>query len=204
VGFTGGNHVWQKEDPGKDPIASSFPIALPANDPRSAASLWSLTLPLGDEKVFVLSLLGQVGMHEEGTENPFLCFDSMYERLGRPKFLIVDLHAEATSEKVALGHYADGRASLLYGTHTHIPTADERILPRGTGYVTDLGMTGSDDSVLGVSKDVIVKRFLGGAKETFEYPEDGRAWINGLYAEISRETGRCVKVQRIHKQLIIK
>ena len=202
--FTGGNHVWSKEDPANPELVSAFPLALPANDPRTIDAQRVQTLTIGGQKLFVLNLLGQVFMHEEGTENPFHTFDKLYETLQRPKLLLVDLHAEATSEKVAFGFHVEGRASLVYGTHTHVPTADARVLPQGTGYVSDVGMTGSDESVLGVSKDVIISRFLGTAKVPFEYPETGAAQVNALYCELDMKTGKVTTLKQLHKKLTIK
>jgi hypothetical protein len=194
---TGGNHVWSKEDPNLESVATALPLALPANDSRAGTLGKFQEITVGQAKIIVLNLLGQAGMHDETTENPFLYFDRFYEEAGRPKHVIVDLHTELTSEKVAFGFHVAGRASLVYGTHTHVPTADARILSGGTGYITDLGMTGSDDSVLGVAKEVIIKRFLGAEKLAFDYPETGPAQANGLYAELDTDTGRCSAIRQL-------
>jgi len=202
--FTSGDHAWKKQDPAATAELLDAKIALPSNHPSTPTDYRWQTAMVADQKVFVLNLLGQVFMTDVGAKNPFTHFDSVFEEMGKPKFLLVDLHAEATSEKVAFGYYTDGRASVVYGTHTHIPTADTRIMEKGTGYQTDVGMTGSNASVLGVDKDVILNRFLETEKETFIYPESGPAWANGLYVELDAETGTCTKIQRIEEILTIK
>jgi len=201
--FTGGNHLWRKHDPASDDIRGEFSVACPANDPRTIPPLRWQTIKTKGGTLFILSLEGQLAMHDEGLTSPFIAFDSLYAEMGTPKMLIVDLHAELTSEKGAFGHYTDGRASVVYGTHTHIPTADTRILPDGTGFITDVGMTGSDDSVLGVEKHIIMKRFLG-EKQTFEYPEQGPAWINAIFCELDPKTGHCTMIEQLQEKLIIK
>lgn len=200
--FTGGNHVWQREDPLGEEL-HSLNLALPANDPRTPETSQWISLPLGKEKLFVLNLLGQVMMPDATTENPFLTFDRLYNAMGKPHLLVVDLHAEVTSEKVAFGYYVDGRASVVYGTHTHIPTADTRTLAGGTGYITDIGMTGSNDSVLGVGKETIIKRFVHSEKLPFDYPENGPAWVNAIYCELDPATGRCISIKQIAKKFTI-
>ena len=201
--FTGGNHSWKKDDPASDEIRGSFALALPANDPRTIPQLASSSLAIGKAALHIISLEGQLEMNEEGIGSPFLAFDQLYDQLGKPKLLLLDFHAELTSEKGAMGFYADGRASVVYGTHTHIPTADARILASGTGFITDIGMTGSNDSVLGVDKSVIIDRFLGN-KKTFEYPEDGPAWLNAIYCELDPKTGHCTMIKQVQEYLTIK
>ncbi|MBI4091041.1 MAG: YmdB family metallophosphoesterase [Candidatus Komeilibacteria bacterium] len=200
--FTGGNHAWKKEDPTSDEIRGSFALALPANDPRTVALLASASLKVAGETLHIISLEGQLGMNEEGIGSPFLAFDQLYDGFGKPKLLLLDFHAEMTSEKGAMGFYADGRASVVYGTHTHIPTADARILAGGTGFITDIGMTGSNDSVLGVDKHVIIDRFLGN-KKTFEYPESGPSWLNAIYCELDPKTGHCTMIKQVQEYLTI-
>jgi len=201
--FTGGDHIWSKIDPVEDELQNKYRIALPANDTRTSASLRWQKIKIADQEVFVLNLLGTVFMTNEYTDNPFQKFDELYEEMGKPKLLVVDIHAEATSEKVALGHYLAGRASLVYGTHTHIPTADQRILDEHTGYITDLGMTGSNKDVLGVDRHIIIDRFLEKEKSAFEYPEHGPAWMNAIYCELDITTGKCVKLTRLNAKSLI-
>jgi 2',3'-cyclic-nucleotide 2'-phosphodiesterase len=201
--FTGGNHVWSKENPQDETIASIAPFALPANDPQTTAPSRYQVVTVNDVPVTIINLLGTFEMYNEAVTSPFKTFDELFTALHEPKHVFVDLHAEATSEKNAFGFYVDGRASTVVGTHTHIPTADERILAGGTGYISDCGMTGSNDSVLGVAKEVIIKRFLEEEKISFEYPDSGPAWINGVFCELDANTGRCVTMKRLQKTLTI-
>ncbi len=202
TGFTGGNHIWQKENPVSDPITAIAKISLPANDPRTPEDFRFQTIQAGNVNIVLVDLLGQVSMKDD-VENPFAAIDALYDRLNKPKHLLVEIHADATSEKVALGYHLNGRASAVFGTHTHIPTADTRILSEGTGYVTDIGMTGSNASVLGVAKETIIKRFLTGDKGTFDYPETGPAWINAIFLELDTKSGKCTLIKRLSEELTI-
>jgi calcineurin-like phosphoesterase len=136
----------------------------------------------------------------EPLECPFRTFDALYEEasLATP-LIVVDFHAEATSEKAALANYADGRASLVFGTHTHVQTADERVLPGGTGFITDLGMTGPEDSIIGVAKDIVIEKFLSRMPARFEVP-DNPARLCGLVADLDPETGRTQHLFRIQER----
>lgn len=200
--FTGGNHVWKKTDPGAEEIRGQYRLALPANDSRTIEPLRWQMIPVRGQDFLVINVLGQAYMADE-VGNPFIAFDEIYERNNKPQFVIVDVHAEFTSEKVAFGRYVDGRASVVFGTHTHIATRDERILSQGTGYITDVGMTGSDDSVLGVTYEVIIKRFLGQGKETFTYPETGPGIVNALLCEIDAASGRTLNIRHLTKTMTI-
>ena len=130
-----------------------------------------------------------------GADNPFPLADRLLER-GEADFTLVDFHAEATSEKLALGYYLDGRVSALWGTHTHVPTADERVYPKGTGYITDLGMTGPVESVLGIEPWQSVENFLGGLPGRYKHPE-GPCKMEGAVFTLDRATGLCTAVERI-------
>jgi len=140
-------------------------------------------------------LMGRVFMRE--LEDPFRTADREVERLKEEaSIVLVDFHAEATAEKVALGWYLDGRISALLGTHTHVQTADERILPNGTGYITDCGMTGPFDSVIGVRKELAIQKFLTLLPTRFE-PATGDVRLNGVHLEIDEATGRCRHIERV-------
>lgn len=143
----------------------------------------------------VINLLGQVGM-TPFAEDPFTKADELIEKIRKEgiKHIIVDLHAEATSEKKAMGFYLDGRASLVIGTHTHVQTADEKVLEHGTGYITDAGMTGVTDSVLGMDIETSVRRLKDKLPARYD-PAEGDASINGIIAELDDE-GRCTSVRR--------
>jgi polar amino acid transport system substrate-binding protein len=141
----------------------------------------------------------------EDFEDPFREFDRILKQYRNQKInaVIVDAHTEATSEASALGWYIDGRAAVLYGTHTHIATADAKVLPQGTAYITDVGMTGLRDTVLGVDKSVIVKRFLTQTPVGFIIPETGPAVVNALVVNINPNTGQAIDVELVQDEVIV-
>lgn len=145
-------------------------------------------------EIGVMSLIGRCGL-EWGADNPFAAADRLL-RGDRPRFVLVDFHAEATSEKLAMGYYLDGRVSALWGTHTHVPTADERVMPGGTGYITDLGMTGPVESVLGIRPEQSVEQFLGGLPGRYQVA-DGPCKMQGAVFALDSGTGLCVSVERV-------
>ncbi len=148
----------------------------------------------GTIQIGVMNLIGRCGL-DWGAENPFTTADRILKG-ERPRFTLVDFHAEATSEKLAMGFYLDGRVSALWGTHTHVPTADEQILPRGTGYLTDLGMTGPVKSVLGIRYKQSVESFLGGLPGRYQVA-DGPCKMQGAVFSLDSGTGLCTGVERI-------
>lgn len=148
----------------------------------------------GRVQIAVMNLIGRCGL-DWGAENPFTTADRLLKG-DRPRFTLVDLHAEATSEKLAMGFYLDGRVSALWGTHTHVPTADEQVLPGGTGYLTDLGMTGPIQSVLGIRPQQSVESFLGGLPGRYQVA-DGPCKMQGALFSLDGDTGLCVGVERI-------
>jgi metallophosphoesterase (TIGR00282 family) len=194
--LTGGNHIWDKKEQVSF-ILSDPRIIRPANYPAGAPGVGSaiLTTP-GGVKVAVLNLEGRVFM--KTLECPFLVADREIERLKRETAIIfVDFHAEATSEKSALGWYLDGRVSALVGTHTHVQTADERILPQGTAFLTDAGMTGSFDSVIGMGKEETIHRFLTQLPAKFEVgKKDIR--LNAVVIGVDEVSGKAVSIERIN------
>ncbi len=147
-------------------------------------------------RVGVASLIGRVGLDVHAA-NPFLAADRLLrEWEGRCDLTVIDFHAEATSEKGALAFYLDGRVSALFGTHTHVPTADGRVLPRGTGFLTDLGMTGPRDSVLGIDPEQSINLFLGGVPRRYREAE-GPCALSGAVFTLDEETGRCLSVEQV-------
>ena len=142
----------------------------------------------------VVNLIGRCTL-QWNAENPFTLADQLLKQ-GTADFTLVDFHAEATSEKLALGYYLDGRVSALWGTHTHVPTADERVYPKGTGYITDLGMTGPIESVLGVESAQSVESFLGGLPGRYRSP-DGPCKLQGAIFTLDSATGLCTAVERV-------
>ena len=148
----------------------------------------------GRVQIGVLSLIGRCGL-EGNADNPFTAAARILKG-DRPLFTLADFHAEATSEKLAMGYYLDGRVSALWGTHTHVPTADAQVLPKGTGYITDLGMTGPIQSVLGIRPEQSIEMFLGGLPGPYQEAE-GPCKMQGALFTLDTETGRCLSVEGI-------
>ena len=197
--LTSGNHVWQKRE-ANELLNLNHRIIRPANYPEGAPGTGSTVVETASgEKVGVLNLMGRVFM--QPLDCPFRTAERELTRLKMATpVVIVDMHAEATSEKVALGWFLDGKVSCVFGTHTHIPTADERILPQGTAFITDVGMTGPYDSVIGRQVDQILERFLSNRPIRSEVA-DGNVQLRGLLIEVDPKTGKASMVQRITKVL---
>ena len=188
-----GNHTFGKMEIGR--MLDETPWLLrPANYTGRAPGRGCGVYDLGGVRIRVLNLIGRCDL-AWGADNPFTAADRLLER-DAADFTLVDFHAEATSEKLAMGYYLDGRVSALWGTHTHVPTADERVCPRGTGYITDLGMTGSIESVLGIDPRQSVEGFLGGLPGRYRAPE-GPAKLQGAIFTLDSATGLCTAVERI-------
>lgn len=196
--LTSGNHIWaQKEALG---LLEREPRLLrPANYPPGAPGhgLGVYTSHRGD-RVAVLNLLGRVFM--DPMDSPFEVADRALETLGDVDAIIVDFHAEATSEKVALGRYLDGRVTAVIGTHTHVMTADETVLPQGTAYLTDAGMTGPVESVIGIAVDISLHRFLTGMPARFEVPKRGPCILSAVVIESECKSHLARSISRIHTQ----
>ena len=156
---------------------------------------------LGKYSVAVINLSGQVYMERQKALNAFTCAEELLSKARQDgaKFILIDFHAEATSEKRAMGFFLDGKVSAVFGTHTHIQTADEQILPGGTGYITDLGMTGVIDSILGVEKEIIINRLKSGGSEKFVQAR-GKSMLSGCLFELDDNTGLCTSVKRIYRE----
>ena len=142
----------------------------------------------------VIDLIGRCNM-DYGPDNPFLLAEKLLKKLDT-KLILVELHAEATSEKLAMGYMLDGKVSAVWGTHTHVPTADIRVLPQGTGYITDLGMTGPRNSVLGIRPELSIARFRGDLPERYRWAE-GETKLEGALFTIDAATGKCLKAERV-------
>ncbi|MCD4705031.1 TIGR00282 family metallophosphoesterase [bacterium] len=190
--FTSGNHIYSKPDFKKIFADDSFNIIAPANDPRTPLGCGYKTLKIGKNKLIMLNLLGKTFIDEENIECPFKKFNQLYSEFQEinPDYIIIDFHAEATSEKVAFGHYVDGKVTALLGTHTHIQTNDARLLPKGTAYITDVGMVGAKESVIGVNKEIIIDKFLNDSKIIFDIPKTGLAIINAVLLEINEKNSK--------------
>lgn len=166
----------------------------PANYTGRAPGRGCGLFDLGRVQVRVVSLIGRCGL-DFHADNPFTIADRLLDQ-GTAAFTLVDFHAEATSEKLAMGYYLDGRVSALWGTHTHVPTADERVFPRGTGYLTDLGMTGPVESVLGIRPEQSIETFLGGLPGRYQVA-DGPCKLQGAIFTLESSTGLCTAAERI-------
>lgn len=194
--FTLGNHAWGTRD-----IASLMKyndnIVRPANFDRSCPGRGSATVrSKSGVAVGIINLIGQVYMPCTA-DSPFAAAEREIERLTpHTRIILVDFHAEATSEKKAMGFFLDGKASAVFGTHTHVQTADETILPGGTGYITDLGMTGVYHSVLGMDKKTVMHRFVTGMPTRFEIAT-GKGEFSACEFEIDEKSGKTIKIKRI-------
>jgi len=196
--LTSGNHLWDKKD--YQGVLEKHPEAIirPANYPPEVPGKGYRICKIGGSKILVLNLIGRVFFPDD-YDCPFRKADEILEEFKNENLggIIIDFHAEATSEKNALGFYLDGKVSAVIGTHTHIPTEDYCILPKGTAYVTDTGMTGPLDSVLGVKKEIIIKNFLTQMPQHFEVQDEGEGIFNAVYLEIDPKTKRAKKVEKI-------
>ncbi len=198
--FTSGNHVWNKEEVRSLLQDPTTPLIRPANYPADAPGQGHRLLTVGTKSVLVLNLLGKVFM-EEAVDDPFRTLDALLKQYSHQSTsaIVVDFHCEATSEKQAFGFYADGRVSAVVGTHTHVGTADARILPKGTAYITDIGMVGTQDSVLGVDKNVIIKKFLSDEPAAHKIPEEGTIIVNAVLIKIDPKMEKAVSIERIDR-----
>jgi len=198
--MTSGNHIWKK--PGVVDLMKKEPFLLrPANYPPDTPGVGSVVWKSSTGiKVGVINLLGRAFM--EPLECPFRIGEEHINQMKRDdvRIIIVDFHAEATSEKSAFSWFVDGKVSAVIGTHTHVQTADERILPEGTAFLTDAGMTGAQDSVIGVKIESSVKRFLTGVHQRLE-PSMRNLVLHGVLLDICEETGRCRDIKRIKNNL---
>ncbi|MGH7267159.1 MAG: TIGR00282 family metallophosphoesterase [Candidatus Rokuibacteriota bacterium] len=196
--LTSGNHIWDRKEIIEYIVKENL-LLRPANYPRGTPGVGAVVVKAGAEKVGVLNLQGRVFM--QAIDCPFLKADEELARLrAETPIVVVDMHAEATSEKQAMGWYLDGRASAVVGTHSHVQTADERVLPGGTAYVTDLGLTGPIDSVIGVAKEQAIERFVTGMPNRFE-PARGRARLQGVVIRVDPQSGRATGIERVQRDL---
>lgn len=195
--LTSGNHIWNKKEI-LPYLNKQSRLLRPANYPPENPGRGVVVVKTrAGEPVAVINLQGRVYMPP--IDDPFRCADAQLAALPKNvKAIFVDMHAEATSEKVAMGWYLDGRVSAVIGSHTHIPTADERILPGGTAYQTDAGMTGPFDSVIGVMKEAAIKRFLTQMPERFE-PASQDARLNAVVIDVDGETGKARSILRVQR-----
>ena len=201
--MTSGNHIWAKKEV-IDYMPTEPRLLRPANFPAGVPGRGTYVAQTGDGRaVGVINVMGRVFM--QSIDDPFTIVLKEIESIRhRTKVIIVDFHAEATSEKVAMGWHLDGKVTLVVGTHTHVQTADERILPNGTAYITDAGMTGPHDSIIGMEREPSLARFLNAMPTRYE-PATGNPRLNGVLVEADDKTGRATAISRVsysEKELI--
>jgi metallophosphoesterase (TIGR00282 family) len=191
--LTSGNHIWAQKE--IIPYLDELPVLRPFNYPPDVPGKGYLT----SGGAMVVSLMGRTFMND--IDCPFRAMDALLETVKpRPKVIIVDFHAEATSEKMAMGRYLDGRVSAVLGTHTHIGTIDAQILPGGTAYVTDIGMAGPSDSIIGDEAEAVIQRFLTGMPHRLSVGR-GKPVLNAILVEVEEGSGRAIKIERITRQM---
>lgn len=196
---TGGNHLWDRSE-SWDYIRTTPAIVKPLNFPETAPGNPCYTLRKEDKELTVLTFCGQIYMSP--CDSPFNALERWFEANPghESRAVLVDFHAESTAEKRAMGWFADGHVSALLGTHTHIQTADADILPQGTAYITDVGMTGSHDSVIGVKKEIILDKFRHGTPLRYETATQGLQ-INAVCVDIDPATGKALRIERLRRIL---
>jgi metallophosphoesterase (TIGR00282 family) len=193
--FSSGNHIWDKKEI-YDALNASDRLLRPANyPPGNPGRGWTVQSTAAGIPVGVLNLQGQVFM-PANADSPFRVADEELSRAGDVKVIVVDMHAEATSEKAAISWYLDGRVSAVIGTHTHVPTADETIRPGGTAFLSDAGMTGAYEGIIGFSKDRIIEKFLSQTPRSFETAKKDIR-LCGAVIDVDEQTGRARSIQRV-------
>ena len=196
--MTSGNHIWDKRE-ALDYIGVEPRLLRPANYPSAPGNGSYLARTRDGLSVGVINIMGRVFMPQ--LDDPFAVVAKEIEKLGdRTRVIFVDFHAEATSEKIAMGWHLDGRVTAVVGTHTHVQTADERILPKGTAYLTDAGMTGPHDSIIGVQIEPSLNRFLTGLPSRFEVAT-GNPRLNAVLVDADEKTGRATDIERLSYSL---
>ncbi|MBQ8173873.1 MAG: YmdB family metallophosphoesterase [Clostridia bacterium] len=192
--LTGGNHTLQKKGL-FSLLDGDRRVLRPANYPPEVPGAGYAILDAKGYRLLVMNAVGRVEM--EPSDCPFRAVDKILDREeGNYDLAMLDFHAEASGEKMAMGYYLDGRVQAVYGTHTHVPTADEQILPHGTGYITDIGYCGPRDSILGISTEVVLHRYLTHLPERF-VPAEGEIRIEGVVFTLDESARRCTKVERV-------
>lgn len=193
---TMGNHTWDQKEI-FDFIDDVDYLIRPANFSEEAPGRGMATVTKNGKTLSVINLHGRVFLPAH--DDPFKMADELIEEAKQVSPLVfVDFHAEATSEKIAMGWHLDGRASVVVGTHTHVQTADARVLPGGTAYISDVGMTGPYDEILGMKKDSVLYRFKTNMPTRFEVPKTGRSVVSGFFTEIDDNTGKALSCERIY------
>lgn len=194
--ITMGNHTWGKKDIFK--FIDHPKLIRPANYPKDVVGKGYNIYNCKNKKIAVINLIGRVDINVL-SDNPFVLAKELVENLqNKVDIIIIDFHAEATAEKIAMGHFLDGKVTAIYGTHTHVQTADEKVLPNGTGYITDIGMTGPENSVIGMEISASIKRFETTLPERYKIAT-GECIFNGVIFDIDNNTNKVKSIKRINK-----
>lgn len=194
--ITMGNHTWGKKDIFK--FIDHPKLIRPANYPKGVVGKGYNIYTCQDKKIAVINLIGRVDINVL-SENPFIVVKDLIEEIQeKVDMILVDFHAEATAEKIAMGYYLDGKVSVVFGTHTHVQTADEKILPKGTGYITDIGMTGPKHSVIGMDIGASLKRFETTLPERYKIA-NGECMFNGVIFEIEDTNNKVKSIKRLYQ-----
>lgn len=192
--ITMGNHTWGKKEIFK--FINHPKLIRPANYPEDVVGKGYGIYECQDKKIAVINLIGRVDINVL-SDNPFIKVRKILEKIkSKVDIIIIDFHAEATAEKIAMGYFVDGKVTAMFGTHTHVQTADERILPKGTGYITDIGMTGPKNSVIGMNIEASIKRFETTLPEKYKIAE-GKCMLNGIILKIDDANNRVKEIKRI-------
>lgn len=192
---TMGNHTWGKKDIFN--IIDNIKLIRPANYPRDTVGNGYGIYECNGKKIAVINLIGRVSMNVL-SENPFIIAKDIIDEIkNKVDIIFIDFHAEATAEKIAMGYFLDGKVTCMFGTHTHVATADETILENGTAYITDIGMTGPKKSIIGMDVDASIKRFVTTLPEKYRVSDDKETILNGCIISINSESCRAEKIDRI-------
>ncbi len=190
--LTMGNHTFRQKE-AFSLLAHNEKIVRPLNFPPDTVGRGAAVFNVGGRRIGVINLLGRIYMDQ--VDCPFRAVDEALKTM-KADLVFVDFHAEATSEKISMGWHLDGRVTAVFGTHTHVQTADDWVLPKGTGYITDIGMTGPIYSCLGVQKEIPLERFITGMPRRFEFA-DGKSMLSGVVFTVDENTGKTIKTERI-------
>ncbi|KKQ94946.1 MAG: Metallophosphoesterase [candidate division CPR2 bacterium GW2011_GWC1_39_9] len=196
--FTSGNHIWKKQEFIPELDNPKTPVIRPANYPLGAPGRGFDVVKTPFGNVGIINMIGLEGFLNANLDSPFRLVEGIIEELKKKaKIIIVDFHADISSEKVAFGLFLDGKVTAVFGTHTHVPTADARVLPKGTAVVTDVGMVGPQNTSLGVKSEIVIKRFLTCLPQKHDIPTEGPVWFNSVLIDADNETGKAKSIKRI-------
>lgn len=203
--FSGGDHSFDDKQSIAAVYGGDYPIVRPANYSLGVPGSGYFIFKKGEKKILLINLIGRVFMKMD-YDCPFRELDKILANLAKQKFsaIIIDIHAEATSEKNAMFHYANSRVSAVLGTHTHVMTADEQISLQGTAYISDVGMVGYNEGCIGIKKEEVLKTFFSQIREVHEIPESGKCILNAVLLDIDAKTSRAKKIIPIKKYFTIK